>query len=204
MGGVKQGKSVRKNAPVKQTNIKRVIIAITLALIGLGIYTVAYQYTHQAKLEADNRAKQTQIQKQLKDLQDTTNRNAEQQKQIEELTKQLQAKKDGQARALAEAPVSHVQPAVAVSGTCADWMSVAGITDTYNATILLNKESHCNPNAVNRSSGACGLAQELPCGKSGCSLGDGACQMAWMNRYVLGRYGSWANAVAFHLSHNWY
>ena len=204
MGGVKQGKSARKGAPVKHNNIKRVIIAITLALIGLGIYTLAYQYTHQAKLEADVKVKQSQIQKQLKDLQDTTNRNAEQQKQIEELTKQLQAKKAGQARALAEASVSHVQPVVAVSGTCADWMSAAGITDTYNATILLNKESHCNPRAVNPSSGACGLAQELPCGKSGCALGDGACQMAWMNSYVLRRYGSWANAVAFHLSHNWY
>ena len=204
MGGVKQGKSARKGAPVKHNNIKRVIIAITLALIGLGIYTVAYQYTHQAKLEAEVKVKQSQIQKQLKDLQDTTNRNAEQQKQIEELTKQLQAKKDGQARALAEASVSHVRPAVAVSGTCADWMSAAGISDIYNATILLNKESHCNPSAVNPSSGACGLAQELPCGKSGCSLGDGACQMAWMNSYVLRRYGSWANAVAFHLSHNWY
>ena len=69
---------------------------------------------------------------------------------------------------------------------------------------LINKESGCNPNAINQSSGACGVAQELPCGKSGCALGDGACQVIWMNKYVLARYGSWANAVAFHQSHNWY
>jgi len=204
MGGVKQGNSVRKDAPVKHNNIKRVIIAITLALIGLGIYTVAYQYTHQAKLETEVRTKQEQIQKQLKELETKTNLTNEQQKQIEELNKQLQAKKDGQARALAEASVRRVQPVVAVSGTCAEWITAAGIADLGNAVELIRRESGCNPNAVNRSSGACGVAQELPCGKSGCSLGDGACQVAWMNRYVVARYGSWANAVAFHNSHNWY
>lgn len=93
---------------------------------------------------------------------------------------------------------------VAVSGSCSEWLAQAGVTDTYNAMWLINKESGCNPNAVNPSSGACGVAQELPCGKSGCSLGDGACQVAWMNKYVSERYGSWAGAVAFHQTHNWY
>ncbi|WP_455749236.1 aggregation-promoting factor C-terminal-like domain-containing protein [Loigolactobacillus coryniformis] len=51
---------------------------------------------------------------------------------------------------------------------------------------------------------ACGVAQELPCGKSGCTLGDGACQVNWMNSYVMERYKSWANAVAFHDANNWY
>jgi hypothetical protein len=93
---------------------------------------------------------------------------------------------------------------VAVSGNCGDWLAQAGVSDIQNAMILINKESGCNPNAVNSSSGACGVGQELPCGKSGCSLGDGACQVRWMNSYVLGRYGSWAAAVAFHQSHNYY
>lgn len=90
------------------------------------------------------------------------------------------------------------------SGSCSDWMNEAGITDIVNAMRILDWESHCNPNAVNPSSGACGLAQELPCGKSGCTLGDGACQMRWFNQYVLSRYGSFAAAVSFHLSHGWY
>ena len=94
--------------------------------------------------------------------------------------------------------------AVAPSGSCADWIAGAGIGDVGNAQELIRRESGCNPNAVNPSSGACGVAQELPCGKSGCSLGDGACQVKWMNSYVLGRYGSWANAVAFHNANNWY
>jgi hypothetical protein len=88
--------------------------------------------------------------------------------------------------------------------TCSEWMSQAGIDDIQNATTLLNWESHCNPNAVNPSSGACGLAQELPCGKSGCKLGDGSCEMKWFKEYVLDRYGSFAAAVQFHLIHNWY
>lgn len=87
---------------------------------------------------------------------------------------------------------------------CSEWIKAAGITDIGNAQELIRRESGCNPNAVNPSSGACGVAQELPCGKSGCQLGDGACQVIWMNSYVLGRYGSWGNAVAFHNANNWY
>lgn len=93
---------------------------------------------------------------------------------------------------------------VAVSGTCEQWIAQAGITDVANARELIRRESGCNPNAINKSSGACGVAQELPCGKSGCSLGDGACQVAWMHRYVMSRYKSWANAIAHHNAENWY
>jgi len=89
-------------------------------------------------------------------------------------------------------------------GSCDSWIAEAGISDVANANELIRRESGCNPNAVNPSSGACGVAQELPCGKSGCSLGDGACQVRWMNSYVTGRYGSWQAAVSFHDSHNWY
>jgi len=83
-------------------------------------------------------------------------------------------------------------------------MAGAGITDLANANYLVGEESGCNPYAVNKSSGACGIGQEYPCGKSGCELGDGACQMRWMNDYVLGRYGSWANAAEKHRTSGWY
>jgi hypothetical protein len=91
-----------------------------------------------------------------------------------------------------------------VSGSCSDWLAAAGITDTADAMAIINMESGCNPYAVEPRRGACGVAQELPCGKSGCSLGDGACEVAWMNNYVLERYGSWAAAVAFHEANGWY
>lgn len=113
-----------------------------------------------------------------------------------------------QAEVVAEpAPVAQSAPApvrVAVSGGCASWIAAAGITDVGNAMNLINRESGCNPSAVNPSSGACGVAQELPCGKSGCAFGNGACQVAWMNTYVIQRYGSWAGAIQWHNAHNWY
>lgn len=136
-------------------------------------------------------------------------------KRLERENAQLKAKKEArlaaqreQARLAAQqATVETPNPAsapVAVSGSCASWIASAGISDVANAKDLIQRESGCNPNAVNPSSGACGVAQELPCGKSGCSLGDGACQVAWMKSYVLARYGSFANAIAHHNANNWY
>lgn len=89
-------------------------------------------------------------------------------------------------------------------GSCEDWIAAAGISDTANARELIGRESGCDPYITNPSTGACGVAQELPCGKSGCSLGDGACQIKWMNGYVLGTYKSWAGAVAYHDANGWY
>jgi hypothetical protein len=116
--------------------------------------------------------------------------------------KQVEAKPLAQ---LAPVVVEQPQaPKTQATGTCAEWIAAAGITEVAVANELIRRESGCNPYARNQSSGACGVAQELPCGKSGCSLGDGACQVRWMNSYVKGRYGSWSAAVAHHNSHNWY
>lgn len=140
----------------------------------------------------------------------------EQREKAEKLEKENQSLKvDLQAKREAKKPTitvaqtkqlakqKHVT-AVTVSGTCDEWIAMAGITDLANAKELIRRESNCNPNAVNPSSGACGIGQELPCGKSGCKLGDGACQVAWMKRYVTSRYGSFANAIAFHNAKGWY
>lgn len=123
------------------------------------------------------------------------------QKERDELQAQLQAKLDAKAKDIAvkaqnavTAPV-RTQTAYA-SGGCADWMAQAGIPQTEATSKLILKESGCNPYAVNPSSGACGIAQEYPCGKSGCALGDGVCQLRWMQTYINGRYGSWDNALA--------
>ncbi len=101
-------------------------------------------------------------------------------------------------------PVMSHPAAAASSGSCADWIASAGVDDVASAMTLINRESGCNASVVNPSSGSCGVAQELPCGKSGCSLGDGACQVRWMSSYVLGRYGSWAAALAHSFANNWY
>lgn len=129
------------------------------------------------------------------------------QKQIEELKTRVEAKKaqtlaaaEKSAQSVATRVIPHAQAAPV--GNCGAWMQAAGVTDIGNATWLINKESGCNPNAVNRSSGACGIPQALPCSKLGTS--DPVAQIRWMQNYVMARYGSWANAVAWHQSHNWY
>jgi len=66
------------------------------------------------------------------------------------------------------------------------------------------KESGNRPNAINASSGACGLGQALPCSKMNCSLSDYACQDAFFTRYMKARYGTWNNAKAFWLRMHWW
>lgn len=89
----------------------------------------------------------------------------------------------------------------AISGSCEDWMRLAGITDTVNAGYIFQRESGCRPNAVNASSGAHGICQALPGSKMASAGEDWATnpvtQARWCNSYALARYGSWANAVVF-------
>ena len=66
------------------------------------------------------------------------------------------------------------------------------------------RESGNRPNAINASSGACGLGQALPCSKMPCSLSDYACQDAFFTSYMQARYGTWENARAFWLAHHWW
>lgn len=88
--------------------------------------------------------------------------------------------------------------------TCHSWMTQAGILDQASAYVLIMRESGCNPNAVNRYSGACGIGQQLPCGKWVHTWNDPVGGMIDMQNYVIGRYGSWANALAFSNANGWY
>ena len=147
--------------------------------------------------------------KSLEELQKLQEAQEQLQKENERLQQELALKQAKQAeersrRNIIARTITPTASAVSYGGDCASWIAQAGISDVANANELIRRESNCNPNAVNSSSGACGIAQELPCGKSGCSLGDGACQVKWMANYVANRYGSWANAVAFHNANNWY
>lgn len=195
---------------------KLLIIAASALIIGFGSLAAIDNYKQVQetqrqiqKLEIDK----TRLQKEREDLEKMhteSQQQLEQQKKIEDdLKKQiqdLQARKAEQARiaALSITQKAYAAPAAHYSGTCADWIASAGISDTASAMTLIGRESGCDPNVVNQSSGSCGVAQELPCGKSGCSLGDGACQVRWMNSYVIGRYGSWSAALAHSYSFNWY
>ena len=188
---------------VRPLNMKRIVISLIATFLGLIIGYTGYTYraNHlRLKLELH----QTQQQKQELDTKFNEQiRETDKLKRVnDDLQQQLQSKI--QQKAILASVRRPVVPTATYGGDCASWVAQAGITDTASAYELIRKESGCNPSAVNRSSGACGVAQELPCGKSGCQLGDGACQVAWMNRYVLGRYGSWSAALQFHLRNSWY
>ena len=67
---------------------------------------------------------------------------------------------------------------------------------------IIFHESGWNPNAINESSGACGLGQALPCSKitDHSDLG----QLNWTIDYIRDRYINPVQAQAFWLAHNWY
>ena len=96
-------------------------------------------------------------------------------------------------------------PAYNPNGTHEEWMRAAGIAPENFAYVefLVARESGWNPNAVNRSSGACGLPQALPCSKLGPNWNNPVVALSWMNGYV-GRYGGWAGAYNFWMTHHWY
>lgn len=190
------------------------------------------------QLEIEIRDRQTQIQKieeQKQKVQDDlknqkiTNEDAKKtieslEQKTKELEAQLQAKRQREEQLriaqlqksamAAQVPKQRAAqssaPVVAqsVSGTCADWMNQAGITDHANAAFIFNKESGCRPNAVNPSSGAHGVCQSLPGNKMASAGADWATnpvtQMRWCQSYAISRYGSWANAVAFWRANRWW
>lgn len=101
-------------------------------------------------------------------------------------------------------------PAFTPSGSKADWMRAAGISDSDFGYVdyIISHESGWNYHAVNRSSGAYGLPQSLPAGKlasAGADWRDNpVTQLRWANNYAVGRYGSWEAAYHFWTVNRWW
>jgi len=91
-------------------------------------------------------------------------------------------------------------------GSKSEWLAASNIPQESwgYADFMVNKESGWNPNAVNKSSGACGLAQALPCSKLGPNWSNPVVALNWMNSYATGRYGSWEKAYNFWQANRWY
>jgi uncharacterized protein YabE (DUF348 family) len=91
-------------------------------------------------------------------------------------------------------------------GNKTEWLAASNIAQANwgYADFMVQKESGWNPNATNRSSGACGLAQALPCSKVPGNPLDPVDSLNWMNGYVTGRYGGWEQAYAFWQKNKWY
>ena len=93
-----------------------------------------------------------------------------------------------------------------ITGSKQDWLRASGIPESHWSYVdsIVARESGWNPNAVNPSSGACGLGQQLPCGKWPGAWNDPVAALQAMNGYVEGRYGGWAGAYSFWQANHWY
>lgn len=82
-------------------------------------------------------------------------------------------------------------------GNKTEWMIAAGISEADYGYVdfIIGRESGWNPNSVNRSSGACGLAQAYPCSKVPGNPLNPVDSLKWVNGYV-NRYGGWAGTYA--------
>ena len=128
----------------------------------------------------------------------------------------LQAKKEREAEqarlASAQAPVQETvaqnkpAPAVQVTGDKHSWLAASGIPESewQYVDFIVSRESGWNPNAVNPSSGACGLGQQLPCGKWPGAWNDPVAALKAQYGYVRARYGGYAGAYSFWLANRWY
>ena len=78
-------------------------------------------------------------------------------------------------------------------GSHEDWMRAAGIasSDWPAVDYIVTRESGWNPNAINKSSGSCGLAQQLPCGKWAHIWNDPVGALIDATGYANARYGGW-------------
>lgn len=127
------------------------------------------------------------IEKELKQLQ----------KERDELNKALQAKLEKKKRDIAvkaqKAITAPVRSPKAYASSC-----------TSAKSCIYHKESGNRTNAINKSSGACGIGQAWPCSKMKCSLSDYACQDKFFTAYAVNRYGSWDKAWAFWQANNWW
>ena len=187
---------------------KLLILAISALIISYGCIAAAENYREVKNTQSQIKRLETERQQLHDKNQELQNSNTQTEKQLEDQKKleeqlrneikNLQAMKAEKARlaALASSPKAFAEEPVKASGSCADWMAAAGIPDIYSTHKLIINESGCNPNAVNPSSGACGIPQALPCSKIAHCGVEPVCQLQWMDQYVKGRYGSWDGALA--------
>jgi uncharacterized protein YabE (DUF348 family) len=96
-----------------------------------------------------------------------------------------------------------------VSGQKAEIMAAAGISASNYGYVdyIIGKESRWNASASN-SRGCWGLGQACPGSKLAIACpnwqNDPVCQLGWFSGYANGRYGGWAGAYSFWVSHHWW
>lgn len=126
---------------------------------------------------------------------------------VQQVTEPTVAEIPNETTAVVETPATVVvqETPPEPTGDKQTWMNQAGInpSDYGYVDYIAQRESSWNPSAVN-SIGACGLFQQLPCGKWSHQWNDPVGAIIDANTYALQRYGSWANAYNFWLRNNWW
>jgi hypothetical protein len=114
-------------------------------------------------------------------------------------------KKPAERPSVAQVKKKPVSPP-AVTGNKYDWLKAAGVPegDWAAADYIISRESSWNPNALNTSSGACSLAQALPCSKISGDWRDPVTAIKWQYNYVKQRYGGYWGAHKFWVVNHWY
>lgn len=162
----------------------------------------------QVRLEKANLNKKFDEALKEKDINEEKVRKLEKEKlRLEEETRRLerdlQAKRvrEERERKFATAPqesVAGASTSASITGNKQTWLEASGIPENvwWAVDRIVSGESGWNPLAYNESSGACGLGQQLPCGKWGGDWRDPVHALKSMHQYVQA-YGGWAAAVEF-------
>lgn len=157
----------------------------------------------ETRQNAENLTKENQSLK--VSLQNKREAKAAEEKKAQEAKAQQEAKaKEAATKTAQPAPV--VQAAAPAGCQAISSILLAnGISqaDLPFALQIAQKESSCNPNAVNPNGGACAYFQELPCGKWG-GTGNIAGHIRGADAYAKGRYGGWAQAWAAWQAKRWW
>lgn len=141
------------------------------------------------------------------ELKEKARKEAELKREIDELNRQLQAKKKTQAR-LASVTRPTPQPVYSGGSGC-EWLkgrlAANGVSqsDIPAAISIASKESGCNPSAVNPSSGACNVFQEYTCGKWGGRYNVDA-HIRGASAYARDVYGGWWGAYNAWQTQRWW
>lgn len=146
----------------------------------------------------------------LEQLDTELNSKKQNQKEIKKLESELekvrQEKEYFEKRAQAKADARKNNVVYAASGSKDQWLAASGIpaSDWGYVDYIISHESGWNPDAVNASSGACGLAQQLPCGKWPNTWNDPVGALKDAHTYAVDRYGSWAGAYHHWAVNHWW
>lgn len=170
---------------------------------------------NQLKLDKEQLNQQFEEAVNEKDINTERVRQLEQEKlDLEERTRKLEAdlqakrQREANERQLATVGVTKKASAsaVAITGNKESWLRASGIPESewWAVDYIVSRESSWRPDAVNASSGACGLVQSLPCSKLGPNWSDPVVALKWQYNYVNARYGGYAQAVAFWKINHWY